>query len=144
MTPHDPQRSVLVMAKAPCAGTAKTRLRPLLGIDGCAALQAALIRHISRLAASVAPTYVAVTPADAQDEVRRLLPPGVSVLAQSEGNLGERMSAAVSAVYTATGGPVVVVGTDVPTLTSATLRGAAASIAPTTWCSARLMTVVIT
>ncbi len=122
--------SVLVMAKAPGAGQAKTRLRPLLGVDGCAALQAALIRRTSRLAASAAPTYVAVTPADAQAEVGRLVPPGVTVMAQSEGNLGERMSASVSAVYTATGGPVVVVGTDAPTLTADILRKAAASIAP--------------
>ena len=37
--------AALVMAKAPRAGEVKTRLEPLLGPEGCARLQAALIRN---------------------------------------------------------------------------------------------------
>lgn len=55
--------SVLVMAKPPRAGTVKTRLHPLLGPDGCAALQAELIRHTLAMTASHGTrTYLAYAP----------------------------------------------------------------------------------
>lgn len=124
MTAVDPP-AVVVMAKAPRPGHAKTRLSPLLGPDGAAALQAALIEHTVTLAASVAPTYVAVDPPDAAAEVTPLLPAGVPVFGQTGGDLGSRMSAAAAQVSAAPGGPVIILGTDVPTLTTATLRTAA-------------------
>jgi rSAM/selenodomain-associated transferase 1 len=121
--------AVVVMAKAPRPGLAKTRLAPLLGADGAAALQAALIRHTVALAGSVASTYVALEPPDAVAEVTPLLPAGVPVFSQVGGDLGTRMAAAVAHVAARTGGPVLVVGTDVPTLPAATLRTAAALLA---------------
>ena len=117
--------AVVVMAKAPRPGLAKTRLHPLLGADGAAALQAALIAHTVTLAAAVAPTFVAVDPPDAQAEVLPLLPAGVPLFGQAPGDLGTRMAAAVLHVAARTGGPVLVVGTDVPTMPAATLRTAA-------------------
>lgn len=116
--------AVVVMAKAPRPGLAKTRLAPLLGPDGAAALQAALLTHTAALAASVLPTYVAVDPPDAAAEVTPLLPAGVPVFGQTGADLGTRMAAAVTQVAARTGGPVLVVGTDVPTLPAATLRTA--------------------
>lgn len=121
--------AIVVMAKAPRPGLAKTRLNALLGADGCAALQAALIRHAARIATTVAPTFVAVTPADSASEVRRLVPPDVTVFAQSGWHLGARMATAVTTVHASTAGPVLVIGTDAPTLDADLLRKAQAVVA---------------
>jgi glycosyltransferase A (GT-A) superfamily protein (DUF2064 family) len=77
------------------------------------------------LAASVAPTFVAVDPPEAAAEVGPLLPAGVPVFGQVGPDLGARMAAAVAHVAARTGGPVLVLGTDVPTLTAGALRRAA-------------------
>jgi uncharacterized protein len=97
------------MARAPRPGQAKTRLEPLLGPDGCARLQAELIRVAVRWAETVGPAFVAVSPADALEEVEA---PGATLFGQEGADLGERMGTAVQRV----GGPVVVIGTDMPTL----------------------------
>jgi uncharacterized protein len=106
------------MAKAPRPGHAKTRLEPLLGPDGCARLQAELIRVAVAWAASVGPVWVAVDPADGVDEVRALIGGEVTVFAQEGEDLGQRLVAATARVFAANGGPVATIGTDMPTLGS--------------------------
>src|SRR3954454_13201918 len=97
------------MARAPRPDHAKTRLEPLLGPEGCARLQAELIGVSVRWGATLGPVFVAVWPADALEEFDA---PGATLFGQEGADLGERMAAAVQRV----GGPVVVVGTDMPTL----------------------------
>lgn len=92
-----PAARILVMAKAPVAGAAKTRLEPLLGPDGCARLQAALVRHMVAVATGLAPTSVAV--AGAAELVAPLVG-DVPTFAQCAGDLGARMMAAVDHVRT--------------------------------------------
>src|SRR5687768_18608023 len=48
------ERRVLVLAKAPRPGLAKTRLVPLLGEQGAAALQARLVKHALKTAHAAA------------------------------------------------------------------------------------------
>ena len=104
--------AVLVMAKAPVPGQVKTRLEPLLGAEGCAALQRELTGAAVAFARCVAPeaTYLAV--AGDLDEVPR----EVTVLAQRGADLGERLRNATAEVFAAHGGPLIVVGTDCPQL----------------------------
>ncbi len=125
------KRAVLVMAKAPRPGLAKTRLAPMLGDARCACLQAALITLTAAVATSVAPgaTFVAFDPPDARDELAGLVPPGVELVPQRGGHLGERLAAAVTDVYAAYRGPLAVVGTDIPLLGARHLRGAFAVLA---------------
>jgi rSAM/selenodomain-associated transferase 1 len=101
--------SVVVMARAPRPGRAKTRLEPLLGPEACARLQAELIRVAVQWAGTVGRVFVAVWPGDALGEVDA---PRAERFGQEGADLGERMAAAVERV----GGPVVVIGTDMPTL----------------------------
>lgn len=120
--------AVLIMARAPRPGQVKTRLKPLLGAQGCARLQAALIARTVLLAQQVAPsgTFLAI------DQVAcgtRGSGSNVTVLVQRGDNLGARMHASVEDVLVAHHGPVAVIGTDAPTLTPAHLRQAAAAIA---------------
>lgn len=124
------ERAVLVMAKAPRPGLAKTRLAPMLGDDRCASLQAALIARAATTATAVAPgaTFLAFDPPDARDELAGLVSPGVELLPQRGGRLGERMAAAVTDVYAVRRGLLVVVGTDVPLLEARHLHGAFAAL----------------
>jgi rSAM/selenodomain-associated transferase 1 len=118
------------MARAPRPGRAKTRLHPLLGPAGAAALQAALIRHTAALACRCAPeVFLAFDPPDAVTQLRPLVPDRVRLFPQHGRDLGERLTAAVDHVTTRTVGPVLVAGTDAPTLGEARLHTAAEQLA---------------
>jgi len=111
--------SALVMAKAPRPGSVKTRLEPLLGAGGCAALQAELISLTTGWAASVAPgrAYVACGPdAEAPAEVADHAAAGVEALADGPGDLGDRLALASARVLAAHPEPLLVIGTDMPLL----------------------------
>jgi uncharacterized protein len=124
--------AALVMARAPRPGACKTRLEPLLGAEGCARLQAVLIRRAAAWAAHAAPgrAFVAFDPPDALEEVAPLVPAGTDLLAQAGGHLGERLAAAVERVFAlAGGGPLLVAGTDVPRLSGAHAEAALTDLA---------------
>ncbi len=113
------------MAKAPRPGHVKTRLAPLLGPDGCARLAAALIRHtVSVAVASGLEVTVAFDPPAGRAQIAALLPAGVGLESQAPGDLGQRMAAAAGAPLEK-GRPVILIGTDAPTLTAATILMAA-------------------
>lgn len=115
--------AALIMARAPRAGEAKTRLEPLLGPHGCARLQSELIRHTAGWAARAAGrTWLAFTPPDAHPEFIGLIPRTVGLFPQPGGDLGERMRRATEFVFRAHRGAVAVVGTDVPELGPVHLR----------------------
>ncbi|MEA2299138.1 MAG: uncharacterized protein QOF77_2074 [Solirubrobacteraceae bacterium] len=116
----------LVLARAPVAGACKTRLEPLLGPDGCARLQRALVLRAARWAAAAAPgaAFLAYTPAAAGDLMRALVPAGVHLLPQSDGDLGRRIAAAAAHVLAAAGGPLLLVGADVVGLSPGHARAA--------------------
>lgn len=110
----DTGAAAIVIAKAPRPGLCKTRLEPLLGADGCAALQAELIRRAAAWAAAVGTPYVAFTPDDARQEIAGLAPAGTRLIEQADGDLGDRLAAATTAVLSEHGGPVVLIGVDTP------------------------------
>jgi rSAM/selenodomain-associated transferase 1 len=113
------------MARAPRPGETKTELEPLLGADGCARLQRALIARAGRWAAATGDPYIAYAPSDAREEIAALAPEGARLFAQMEGHEGERVAAAFRQVSQEHGGPVVVVGTDQPGLSDRHARDAA-------------------
>ncbi len=119
--------AVLITAKAPRAGSVKTRLHPLLGPDGCAQLQAALIRRPVLLAQLVAPTrtYLALDAVAREGEQCGVIPSSVTVIPQHGPDRGSRMSAAAGDVFRHHHGPLLLLGTDAPTLTAHRLREAA-------------------
>jgi rSAM/selenodomain-associated transferase 1 len=121
--------AVLVMAKAPRPGLVKTRLHPLLGPDGSARLQAELIRRSTELSTGQGfATFLAFDPPDARAELAALVPDTVHLLPQSGGDLGQRMTAVVAAVTAEHTGPLLVIGTDAPTLTPGLLHAAFAAL----------------
>lgn len=110
--------SLLVMTKAPQPGRTKTRLEPLLGPEGCARLQAALIRRAASLAAGAAAgaAFLAYTPAAAGETVRCLVRAGTTAFPQRGDHLGQRLTAATATVLALRPGPLVIIGTDCPVL----------------------------
>lgn len=110
--------AALVIARAPRPGQCKTRLEPLLGPEGCARLQAGLVRRAAEWAAAAAPgaAFVAFDPVDGEAELRALVPEEVRLFPQVEGDLGDRLAAAIDRVFAEHGGPVLTIGVDVPRL----------------------------
>ena len=125
--------SVVVMAKAPRPGRVKTRLHPLLGPAGCARLQRELLAHTCATVASCGLRgFVFLDDQEAAGAAAVALPEDFSVRQQVMGDLGRRMSAAVQQVWQERRSPVLVIGTDAPTLTAALLAAASRALANTT------------
>jgi glycosyltransferase A (GT-A) superfamily protein (DUF2064 family) len=117
--------AALVMARAPRTGFTQA-LEPLLGRDGCVALQALLIRRAAMWAERVAPgaAYVCVT--GDVDEVSALLPPGPHPFPAAGDTTGRRLEDAVAHVGR---GPLLVAGADCPRLDSAHAAAALSDLA---------------
>ena len=115
--------AVAVLAKAPVAGFAKTRLIPVLGAEGAAALQARLIARAvaTAAAAAVGPVTLWATPDVTHPAFQVARACGAALARQGDGDLGARMLAALAAAN----GPSLVIGTDCPALATDHLRTAA-------------------
>jgi uncharacterized protein len=110
-----------ILAKAP--EFAKTRLRPLLGEDGAAALQTRLIAHTVQTAvvANVGSVTLWATPDEAHPVFLTVAKEaGIALARQPDGDLGLRMHVALTSAC-----PAIVIGTDCPVLTADHLREAA-------------------
>jgi len=123
--------ALIVFAKAPVAGRAKTRLIPALGAEGAAALAARLLDHAMQQAAEagLGAIELCVTP----DATHPLLQAaaarhGAVLSVQGEGDLGARMQRALSRRL-AGHARVLLIGTDAPSLDAGVLRAAAQALA---------------
>jgi len=117
---------ILVMAKTPVPGTVKTRLG--LPPQDAAGLQAALIRDTVEKARSLAPTTLAGAPADQLHLIRLILPDAVALIPQPSGDLGGRMLAGSRALFGTSPDPVLLLGTDAPTLPTEAIETAASAL----------------
>jgi rSAM/selenodomain-associated transferase 1 len=127
MAPATPEPiAIAVLARAPVAGQAKTRLIPALGPDGAAALQERLIERAigTACAAAVGPVTLWTTPAAHACFTALTSRHPIALMVQPEGDLGVRMLAACQAAA----GPAIVIGTDCPVLTPEHLRDAAQAL----------------
>jgi uncharacterized protein len=123
--------AVVVFAKAPLPGYAKTRLIPALGAEGAARLARGLLEAAldAALDAGIGPVELCCAP-DARhpafaDLARRT---EATLTDQGEGDLGERMARALARSLREHAAAIVI-GTDAPGLDAAYLRGAADALA---------------
>ena len=128
--PPAPDCALIVMAKAPAPGLAKTRLIPALGPEGAAGLAARLLDHALRqaTAAGIGPVELCCAPdakhaAFARWRDRRDL----ELTDQGPGDLGARMHGAIDRRLRGTGSALLM-GADAPAIEAPMLRQAAAAL----------------
>jgi rSAM/selenodomain-associated transferase 1 len=122
---------LMIFAKAPQAGLAKTRLIPALGAEGAATLARRMLAHTvhQALAARAGPVELCMSPAPDDPGWQGVdLPDAVARTAQGEGDLGQRMARAVQRVTIEQRQPLLLMGADCPGLTAAHLSEAAAQL----------------
>lgn len=121
---------IVIFAKAPLPGKAKTRLTPALGEKGAARLAQKMLLATVReaQAAGLAMPELCTTPPPDYPEWQPFLPSAeIRLTDQGDGDLGERLSRAASRVIRA-GENVLLIGTDCPGLDRHKLREAAAAL----------------
>ena len=108
--------ALAIMAKAPLAGTVKTRLLPYLSAEEAAELaRSLLLDQLSHLCAiEAADLYVAFTPPQQEALVQQLAPAPFQILSQSEGDLGMRMHNIFSVLFAKDYKNVILIGADLP------------------------------
>jgi rSAM/selenodomain-associated transferase 1 len=122
---------IIVFAKAPRAGEVKTRLIPLLGAEGAAALHRQLVHRtlVTATNAGLGPVELHGAPDDhdafLRDCGRRF---GIALLPQQGDDLGARLCRAFEEAL-ARHARVIIIGTDCPALTEQHLRDAQAALA---------------
>ena len=122
--------AVIVFAKAPQAGHAKTRLIAALGAEGAALLaERLLFATLDRaLVADVGPVELCVTPQRTHPAFAAAAQRGaVTLTDQGNGDLGQRMARAFQRVLR-TNSRALLIGTDTPRLDAPYLRAAAAAL----------------
>jgi len=122
--------ALIVFAKAPVAGAAKTRLAPALGADGAAALAQRMLDHIVSVGCSAGFSRVEVcaTPNADHPAFHHLASShGVALDSQGDGDLGARMNRALTRALLAHE-RALLVGTDAPSITAHMLHNAAVAL----------------
>ena len=120
------QTCIILFAKFPAQGMAKTRLQPALGIEGAAQMAHKLLLHSIEQAVATGFTVelcVSLAPTDPCWQLLNL-PDSLYWSAQADGDLGLRMLTA-SQQALARFEHVILIGTDCPSLTTIRIRQAA-------------------
>ncbi len=121
---------IIIFAKAPLPGFAKTRLISALGATGAAELARQMLFNTlnEALAAGIGPVELCATPELSHAAWQGIhLPPGIEIAAQGEGDLGARLARASERALT-DAGQILLIGTDCVDLSGALLREAAQAL----------------
>lgn len=122
--------AVIVFAKAPVAGLAKTRLAPVLGAAGAAALAGRMLQHTlaQAMAAGIGPVELCAAPDATHPALRAAAAAwGAALTEQGLGDLGQRMHRAL-ARQLQQHAQALLIGTDAPALDAERLRQAAQAL----------------
>jgi rSAM/selenodomain-associated transferase 1 len=127
------QVAVAIVCKTPIAGQSKTRLSPPLRPEECAAISGCFIRDLSATIQELAEdgdvaNCALYTPLGSEDALRRLLPNGVRLISQGDGDLGARLLKGAQDLLSAGYAGAVLVNSDSPTLPKTILREAADAV----------------
>ena len=115
---------VAVLTRAPSRG-GKSRLFAALGRPPDPALLSALLLDtLDGVRLDGTTRIVFVDPADACDDVRALVPADVEVRPQRSGSLGDRMRLTMDGLFAEGASIVVLVGSDLPDITSSSIASA--------------------
>lgn len=121
---------IIIFAKAPQPGLAKTRLIPALGAEGAATLAQKMLADTlaAAVAATVGPVELCVTPAIEDPAWQGLRPDAnVATSAQGDGDLGARMARAAKRALEQSE-PVILIGTDCAEMSAELLQQASTGL----------------
>jgi rSAM/selenodomain-associated transferase 1 len=121
---------IIIFAKAPQPGFAKTRLTPALGQEGAARLARRMLEETlcSAIEADIGPVELCMTPEITSPSWLDVnIPNIVKVSTQGDGDLGARLARAVQRGIE-NGDPVLLIGTDCVEMSRLLLREAAAAL----------------
>jgi rSAM/selenodomain-associated transferase 1 len=121
--------AVSLMLKAPRAGFVKTRLARSVGLDEATGIYRRLVEHQIAQIPAAWPAHIHFAPAECGDVMRTWLGADHLYSPQPDGDLGARLSAAMRAHFAVKTSPVMFLGGDCPSLTSARLEQAAGLLA---------------
>ena len=109
--------ALAVMSRVP-SPEGKSRLHGILSSEQREALQWALLEDTMDKAAQLPELeiFLSLTPASQIDRMKMIRLNGAQIIVQPEGNLGERMLAAVQLLFGRNYAPVILIGTDSPAL----------------------------
>ncbi len=109
--------TVILMLKAPRAGTVKTRLGREVGDVAALGAYRELVEHQVLHIPEGWLVRVAYSPADAEPEMRTWLGNQIEYFAQTTGDLGHRLTAACQLHFSLSMSPLLFIGGDCPYLT---------------------------
>lgn len=117
--------ALVVMARVPSA-EGKSRLSEVLAPEQREALQWAFLLDTMKKVEQIAGVkgYIAATPPNRINELRRTLDSGAAIIPQSNGDLGQRMLSALCYAHGLGYAPAILIGTDTPLLPAAYLTKA--------------------
>ncbi len=125
---------IIIFTRYPSPGTTKTRLIPTLGPEGAAALQQQMTEHITRQCLSFiehqeASLQIYHHGGCNQDMTQWLGPHHYTI--QPEGDLGSRISSALTAAINKGFGKIIILGSDCPGITPDLLQKALLTLTET-------------
>jgi uncharacterized protein len=125
--------AVAIICKTPLSGSSKTRLSPPLRPDECAAISACFIRDVAQTIQSLVDDgdvtgYAVYMPRGSEPLLRPLLPESFRLVAQADGDLGDRLRIGTRDLLRAGHAGAILVNSDSPTLPKAILRQAVDSV----------------
>lgn len=115
-------RHLLVFARTPRPGAVKTRLAPVLGPEGAAALYRAFLADLARQLRELRATTVEWLVDGDTADLTPVIGDGWTLSPQAVGNLGVRLAAGFRSAFDRGAGPVAAVGPDCPLLTAGDLE----------------------
>lgn len=128
MTPAHNPPLLIVFTRRPEPGRVKTRLIPVLGAEGAAALQRRMTVHTLMHARRAAWRYGLALEVHcaggAPEDFHAWLGPDLNYRSQVEGDLGQRMAGAFASAFERGHASAVIIGTDCPRINEDVLRRA--------------------
>ena len=106
---------LVVFAKVPIPGFAKTRIAAACGIETAGRIYRELLEATARSVAGF-PHYIAFTGAESAGELMAVFPDAHSYFPQSDGDLGEKLHNSFKAMFAQNAEAVIAIGCDCPFL----------------------------
>jgi len=113
------------MTKVPTPGSVKTRLQPFLTSEQSSSLAVSFLKDTVSNALKITPNVIAAFyPPERRKEIEAIIPDEVALLEQRGNGLGDRLEAALKDVEAHGFSPMIVLGSDSPSLPHEILKNA--------------------